>query len=281
MLFNVIKCKFLKDVLNNYFVFFDLFKTRKDLLFEIIKRELKERYVGQFLGTAWFVVNPLLLILLYIFIFTNVFKTRYSFFLRESDYVIFFLSGFIPWMSIQDLMNRSCSIICQNANLVKQVIFPIEVLPIKTALVCMITQIVSFVFTLFYIWWVKDFLLYGCIFMFFLFIIQLFFMIGLSYIISSIGVYVKDIKEVISFFCSLNMFISPIFYSEKMLPAYLEYALYFNPFSYVFWCYQDVLFFNKLEHKFSLIIFVLVSMITFIFGCKLFFKAKIGFADYL
>lgn len=267
-------------VLSSYFNLSNLLRTRKDLLIEITKREMTERYVGQFLGIAWAVINPLLVITVYIFVFSYIFKPRTDLFQSRADYIVFFLAGMIPWLSCQELMNRASMVIVHNANLVKQIVFPVEVLPIKIVLASLITQLISSIFMFSYIWLTQGFLLSHLAFPLLL-LVQFLFMMGISYILSSIGVFFKDIKDIVTFFCSLNIFLSPILYSEEGLPKLLQYVLYSNPFSYLAWSYQDLLYYGHIQHPMAVLIFCIMSLAIFSIGYHVFNNLKAGFGDCL
>src|SRR5271165_5565788 len=102
------------------------------LTWTMAKREITDRHVGQMLGMVWAIGHPLILILVYIFIFGFVFKAKAGVGHElPFNYAIYLLSGLLPWMAINDCMNKSCGLLTGNANLVKQVVFPLEVLPIK------------------------------------------------------------------------------------------------------------------------------------------------------
>ena len=122
---------------------FDLTRHRR-LAWEMAKRDITDRYAGQVAGSLWAIGHPLVMMGIYIFIFAFVFKVRVGG-TRELplDYTAYLLSGLIPWMALQESMMKGSTSITGNASLVKQVVFPIEILPVKGILSSMMTQLIA------------------------------------------------------------------------------------------------------------------------------------------
>jgi lipopolysaccharide transport system permease protein len=246
------------------------------------KREVTQRYVGQVFGTLWAIGHPIALMLVYVFIFAFVFKMRIGG-TRELplNYTTYMLSGLIPWITFQEVMSKSTTVITGDASLVKQVVFPIEVLPVKSVLSALPTQLVATSLLFIYI-----LLTHGIPFLMnvlfpLLFFIQILAMIGTSYLFSAIGVYFRDLKDFVQVYCTIGFFIVPILYLPKMVPKILQPVLYLNPFSYLIWCYQDVFYFGRFEHWWAWIVFSIMSLGVFYFGYRVFRKLKIMFGNVL
>lgn len=258
----------------------------RQLTWEMTKREVSERYAGQVLGILWALGHPILLMALYVFIFAYVFPTRLG---LGSDmprsYVVYILAGLIPWITFAESMNKSATVIVGNAGLVKQVAFPLEVLPVKTVLASVVTQLVATPILLLYALILDPSgLAWTAWLLPVLFALQLLAMIGVAYLLASITVYVRDLREIVQVFTTAGLFLAPILF----LPAWLESAwrpllwvLYLNPFSHLVWCYQDALYFGRLAHPASWVLFTLFSIGTFYGGYRVFRKLKGIFGDLL
>lgn len=258
----------------------------RQLTWEMTKREVSERYAGQVLGILWAVGHPVLLMALYVFIFAYVFPTRLG---LGSDmprsYVVYILAGLIPWITFAESMNKSAAVIVGNAGLVKQVAFPLEVLPVKTVLASAVTQLVATPILLLYALVLDPLGLAWTTWLLpVLFTLQLLAMIGVAYLLASITVYVRDLREIVQVFTTAGLFLAPILF----LPAWLESAsrpllwvLYLNPFSHLVWCYQDALYFGRFAHPASWVLFTLFSIGTFYGGYRVFRKLKGIFGDLL
>jgi lipopolysaccharide transport system permease protein len=120
-----------------------LLTKHRQLTWEMARREISDRYQGQFFGLFWAIGHPLILIAVYVFVFSFVFNIKIGG-TRElpRDYITYLLSGMIPWIAFQESMNKAGTVIINNANLVKQVVFPVEILPVKGVLSTLFTQVI-------------------------------------------------------------------------------------------------------------------------------------------
>ncbi|MCM2313767.1 MAG: ABC transporter permease [Thermoanaerobaculia bacterium] len=259
-----------------------LLTRHRQLAIELARREISERYAGQWFGTFWAIGHPLALILVYIFVFGFVFKTRIGGTTDlPLDYTAYMLSGLIPWLAFQESMGKASTVITANANLVKQVIFPIEVLPIKGVIATLVTQCVFLVMLAVYALATAQTLLWTYLLLPLLLVLQALAMIGVSYSLAAIGAYFRDVKDFVQVFCSVAFFLLPILYLPAAVPSAVRPVLYANPFSYLIWCYQDVLYFGRLEHPWAWCVFVSLSLFVFIVGYRIFRKLKPMFGNVL
>jgi lipopolysaccharide transport system permease protein len=259
-----------------------LLTRHHQLTWEMAKREISDRYAGQIFGTLWAVGHPLILMGIYVFIFAFVFKQKVGG-TRELplDYTVYLLSGLIPWMSFQESMSKSAMVIPANANLVKQVVFPTEILPVKGVIASFLTQIISTIVLIVYVLVSHGSLLWTYMLIPALFAFQLLAMVGVSYIFSSIGVYFRDLKDFIQVFCVMGIFLIPLFYLPSQLPESFQPLLYLNPFSHMIWCYQDIFYFGRFEHPWSWGLYIAGSLCVFYSGYRIFRKLKLMFGNVL
>ena len=259
-----------------------LMTRHRQLTWEMTKREMKDRYAGQAFGSFWTIGHPLILLLFYTFIFTYVFPWRAQGQTGiASDQPIYILSGLIPWLAFQDTMSKSCTVIVSNSNLVKQVIFPIEILPVKGVLTSLATQLIGTIFLICYVLVNYHVLPLTYLLLIYLVIIQAMAMVGISYVFASVGVYFKDLKDFVGLFLTMGIFMAPILYHPGMLPKPAERLLFLNPFSHMVWCYQDACYFGAIQHPWSWFIFAVFSVISFYGGYRVFRKLKIMFGNVL
>ncbi|MBI9034838.1 MAG: ABC transporter permease [Bacteroidales bacterium] len=261
---------------------FSVFRTHSRLIYELTKREIFDRYTGQVFGAVWSLIHPLLLTFIYIFVFGFVFKARVGDSLSMPlDYTSYMLSGFIPWIVFSEVIGKSSTVITTNANIVKQVVFPIEVLPIKNVLASFITQGVFLIIFLIYVLATNHTLAWTYLLIPILFLLQTITLIGLSYLFSAIGVYFRDIKDFVQIFLSVAFFILPILYLPESIPSAVRPILYFNPISYMIWCYQDTLYFGSFMHPWAWFVFGFGSVFIFVLGYRVFRKLKVMFGNVL
>lgn len=128
---------------------------RRELVLELARRDLRDRHAGQTLGVNWAYGYPSLLMVFYTAPFAYAFPARFGGAARIVDYSPSILAGLISWLAFQDVLSRSPLIILQHGSLVKQVAFPVEVLPVKSVLPSTITYVPALLFTIAYCWWQK------------------------------------------------------------------------------------------------------------------------------
>jgi lipopolysaccharide transport system permease protein len=252
------------------------------------KRELKDRYVGQFLGVFWAVLNPLVTMFVYLFIFVLVFRMR----MPETSggaitsgwggsYAMYLLSGLLPWIALQEVMQKGVVAVTSNANLVKQVIFPVEILPLKILWAALLSQLIS----------LGVLLLYGIIrfglpsplilFVPLLLFTQLVFSGGIVLLFSAITPFLRDFKDMVGLFCFVLVYTMPIFYTQDMLPPVVRFVLRFNPLLHMIECWHDVLYRGAFLSPWSWLVFPLFSVVVFVLGCRVFANLKPLFGNVL
>jgi lipopolysaccharide transport system permease protein len=259
-----------------------LLTKHHDLTLEMARREISDRYVGQAFGIVWAVGHPLFMIGVYVFIFAFVFKTKVGGTLdMPLDYTTYILAGLVPWMAFQDSMNKSCSAVTANAGLVKQVVFPLEILPAKGVFASLVSPLVSILILLGYVLITHGGFFLTYLLLPLLIVFQILAMLGVSYAFAAIGAYFRDMKDFVQLFCIAGLYLMPVFYLPEMVPSLFKPVLYLNPFSYMIWCYQDVIYFGRFAHPVAWFVFPLMSFLTFVIGYRLFRKFKNGFGDVL
>lgn len=252
-----------------------LLATHRNLTLEMARRELSERYSGQALGVFWAFFHPIFLIGIYIFLFVVVLRVKIGgTYELPLDYTTYLLAGLVPWLGIQEGLNKSCTAITGSASLVKQVVFPIEVLPVRTVLVSSISVFVSLAVLVGYVLLTHGSLHWTYVLLPVLIAIQLLWVIGLAYVFSAASAFVRDTKDVVQVLTLACMYLLPIFYLPSFVPELFRPILYLNPFSYLIWCYQDVIYFGRFEHPWAWLVSPVLGLAFFGLGYRVFRKVK-------
>jgi lipopolysaccharide transport system permease protein len=253
-----------------------LFYRHRRLTWEMAKSELSERYSGQVLGAFWSVVHPLLQIGLYLFIFAYVFRATLGDALSfPRDYATYILAGLVPWIGLQDSLNRATTAIHANASLVKQVVFPIEILPMKGVVVTTLSQLISLSLLALYLLARYQSLPWTYFLLPVLVATQIAVMTGFSLALSAAGAYFRDLKDIVQVLALGGMYISPVFYLPEKVPSLFEPLIYANPFSYMIWCYQDVIYFGAIRHPAAWLVFFALGFLGLSVGFRAFRRAKL------
>jgi len=258
-----------------------LYKHRR-LVLEMSKRELTDKYVGQALGWTWSILHPIVLMGVYVFVFAVVFKQRIGgtddF---PLDYTAYVLTGLVCWLNMQDSMSRTTASVVSKSELVKQVVFPIEILPIKAVLASLFSMGVTLAVLVTYVLvrfglspWT---LVLGPLAI----ALQMVFLTGIGFLLGSIAVFVRDIKDVVQIFSFAGVYIIPAFYLPSWTPPGFAPFLALNPFSHLIWCFQDAFFYGRIEHPVSWCVTLIMSLGAFFLGHRLFVKLSSLFGNFL
>lgn len=257
-----------------------LFKQR-ELAIEMTRREFSERYAGQMLGVVWGFAHPLIMIGVYLFVFTYVFRPQVDPSAERTTFAVYLLAGLVPWMGLAEALNKGTQAITGNANLVKQVIFPLEVLPTKSVIATFVNQLILLACVMVYaaieaggVPW--TFALAPA-----LFGLQLMQMLGLAMILASLGAFSRDLKDVVQVFCLVNIYLIPVLYFPDWLPGAASWLLYLNPFTYQTLCYQDALYHGHVAHPWAWAAFALMSVGLLGVGYRVFSKLRHYFGNVL
>jgi lipopolysaccharide transport system permease protein len=253
------------------------------LTFELAKRELLDRYAGQLFGSAWAVFHPALTILVFLFLFGEVLKVKLggANLPVSNDFTTYLLSGLLPWLVIQEVMTRGSSLIVSNAPLVKQVAFPLDVLPIKTIpsafVILMVGLGLLMIYTLLFVGplhWTYLLLPY-------LIVLLALLCIGMALLLASLGVFLRDLKDVVQVFAFVGIYVSPIFYTLDTVPGKLRILVLMNPFASTIFTFQDTLFYGAIIHPWAWPISALLSLMIFVVGARVFSSTQHYFGSYL
>ena len=264
-------------------VFKSIWRNR-ELIFQMTKREVLGRYKGSVIGISWSFFNPLFMLSVYTFVFSVVFKSRW----HESDssesktqFAMILFVGLIVLNLFSEVLNRAPSLIISNVNYVKKVVFPIEILPVVAigaalfhTLVSLIVLLGSFLIFNFYLNWTV--LLIPIVLFPLVLLIT-----GLAWILSSIGVFLRDVGQTIGLVTTMVMFLSPVFYPISAVPEKLRPVIMINPPTFIIEQARNILIWGHPPDWLGLSIYTLVAFLVAWVGYACFQKTRKGFADVL
>jgi lipopolysaccharide transport system permease protein len=245
----------------------------RQLTWEMTRREIKDRYAGQVLGSLWAFAHPLLIMGVFVFLYAYVMRVEVPGDL-PLDYTAYLLAGVIPWMACAEVMGKGVVALTSSSNLVKQVVFPLEVLPLKGVLAALFTQLVSMGLLTAYILLRFHMLPWSFALLPLLLVLQGAFLLGVSCILAAVGPYFRDLKDFVQVYTLIGVYLAPVVYLPAMVPAIFRPLLYLNPFSYLIWCYQDACFFGRFQHPKAWVAMCLLSLVTVVLGYRVFRSLK-------
>lgn len=255
-------------------VFKNLYNYR-ELLKTNVKKEIRGKYKNSFLGVLWSFLNPLLQIAVYAIVFPLILKNT------QENYVIFLCCGLIPWTFFSTAISRSSFTMVENGNILKKVYFPREILPISVvtseAVNFLISTIIILAFVLFSgLGITKYVLLYPIVFL-----AQYLLLLAISFVVSSICVYVRDLQHFIGIFLQLLFYATPIVYAADTIPTEFAWILKLNPMTYVINGYRDIFYNQTMPDVTSLLILIGTVIVAIVVGYIIFNKLQKGFAEEL
>jgi len=259
-----------------------LLRHRRALLGEMVRRELTQQYAGQVLGAFWAVGHPLVQIGVYVFLFAVVFNTKIGgTYELPLDYTTYLLSGLLPWIGFQQSLSLTSTAISSNASLVKQVVFPIEILPLKSVISSVVPQLIGTVGLVIYVFATHGTPPLTYLLLPALIACQCAAMAGIGFLLAACGAFLRDLKDIVQVLALINAYLVPIFYLPSWVPALFRPVIYLNPFSYMIWCYQDALYFGRFEHPAAWPVFGIGAFLLFGFGYRAFRRLKPSFGNVL
>lgn len=256
------------NIINNLYNYRELIKTS-------IKKDIGGKYKHSFLGVLWSFINPLLQIAVYAIIFPLIMKNDIP------NYTVFMVCGLIPWNYFSTVINRASFTIVENANIIKKVYFPREILPFSLVtsetINFFISTIIIIGFTLANgMGLTKYVLLYPLVLL-----VQYVLLLGISLIVSSVTVYFRDLQHFIGVLLQLFFYATPIVYAVETIPEGLRWILKLNPMTYIINGFRDIFYYQKMPDIKMLGIALILGILLCILGYLIFSKLQKKFAEEL
>ncbi len=245
----------------------------KELLKSNIKKEIRGKYKGSFLGVLWSFVNPLLTVLVYAIVFPFILKST------QDNYVTFLIIGILPWNYFVTSINQGTTTVLLNGGIIKKVYFPREILPISI----IGSNLVNFLISCFIIFLFLMFsgigLSWYILFLPLIILTQTILQMGIVFITSAVNVYIRDAEYIINFILNLLFYATPILYSSSLFPPRFAWLLNLNPMTVIINSYRDILYYQNLPRLKSLLIVLLMATILLFIAIKIFKHLEKGFAE--
>lgn len=262
---------------------FTSFWRNRHLIWQMVRREIAARYRGSIIGLAWSFINPLLMLAVYTFVFSVVFKARWGTGENESQaqFAIILFVGLIVFGLFAETVNRAPRQIISNANYVKKVVFPLEILSLVSLGAVLFHSMISLLVLLLAQLIINQSIPWTAVLFPLVLLPLIFTSLGAAWFLAALGVYVRDIGQITTVFTTVLMFLSAIFYPVSALPERYQVWLRLNPLVLIISESRKVLIFGSLPDWFWLGIALLMGLAIAFSGFWWFQKARKGFADVL
>jgi lipopolysaccharide transport system permease protein len=253
--------------------------SRAELIFSFAKRELLARYKGSVLGIAWAVLTPVVMIAIFTFIFAGIFGARFGANNSHWDYALYLFCGLLPWTMFQESLQQSTNTIVVHSNLVKRVVFPLETLPAAQVFAALGNQLFATIALLIATVIIRQRLELTALWLPVLLIPQLLFALGASWLIASLGVFLRDITQGITLLLMAWMYLTPIIYPESIVPDRFRPVMNANPFTALIRSYRRIFLEGAAPDWSGLLYFTALALAIFVFGYWWFARTRKSFAD--
>jgi ABC-2 type transport system permease protein len=256
--------------------------NRRWLAIYFVQRQLSQSTKGSFLGFSWLILTPLIMILLYTLIFSEIIGLRFREVDSVGNYGLYLYCGLIPFMAFGDALNQSVASIKTNATLVQKVVFPLEVLPFSTAMTAFITQFFGLAALSVITLVIEGTLRWTMVLLPLIMVPQLLFILGLAYFMSVVGTYMPDFRETLRAIVRAAFFFTPIIWPAEL--AYergLGFVVDYNPLAFIVEAYRNFMLDGVIPDVMPFVYFSLFAGALFLAGFLLFVRTKRQFADVL
>jgi lipopolysaccharide transport system permease protein len=256
----------------------------RQLIRQMTKREVIGRYKGSVMGLAWSFFNPIFMLMVYTFVFSEVFKSRWGNIgdtESKTQFAVVLFVGMIILSLFSEAINRAPRVIVSNANYVKKVIFPLEILPVVAMGAALFHSFISLVVLASALVIFNGYLHWTALFLPFVILPLVILTLGFSWILASLGVFIHDVAQSVSMLTGILMFLSPVFYPVSAVPESFRVYLMANPLTFIIEQSREVLIWGHLPNWLGLGVYTFGATIVAWLGFAWFQKTRKGFADVL
>jgi ABC-type polysaccharide/polyol phosphate export permease len=245
----------------------------KNLVYNLVSRDLKVKYKGSILGFFWSLLNPLIMLIVYTIAFKYIIR------IRVEDFPLFFLCGFLPWTFLSLSLSMAVSSIKDNANLVKKVYFPREILPLSIVLSNLVQFLLTFVILIPALLLFKIHLGFPLLFLPLIILFQLVFTLGLAFILAAMNVFFSDVRHLLEIFLQIWFWLTPIIYPVSLVPERFQSLYRLNPAVLFVESYRNALLYNKGLSLINLLSLFLIGILFLLLGQFIFSSYNRKFAE--
>lgn len=258
-------------------------KRHLQLVFQLTKRQILQRFKGSILGVAWVFITPILMLSVYTFVFKSVLKAKWpgNEDANNIEFALQIFSGLLVFNLFAEVLSRAAVLVTEQPNMVKKIIFPLPVLAWVNVLSAFFFAFVSLIVLIIAAFFMRMELSVHLLSVPLVFLMCMPLLLGLSWGLSALGVYLRDLTQIVTLILMPLMFLSPIFYPVSALPDAVQKFMLINPLVVPIETLRDAVMFGQWPQWLGLAIYMFVSVVVMLFGAAGFHKLKRGFADVL
>jgi len=262
--------------------FLDPFRVileNRRLIGSMARRDILARYRGSFGDIFWTILNPLLLMATYFFVFGVVLRTRFGADRSSTGFALYFLAGMLPWLAFSEPVGRSAQVILEHRNFVKKLIFPLDTLPVNQVAAGLVSETFAAILFLVALFVIRGSLAPSVAWLPLLLVPQVLFTLGVCWFLAALGVFMRDLVQIMGFVLTLWFFVTPICYPEASLPAGALSVLGKNPIFVLVRGYRAILLEGHAPELLPLVKLWIAAAAVFLLGHAWFSRLRKTFAD--
>ncbi len=254
---------------------------RRSLLFQLVRRDFEQRFVGSAMGWIWGLIHPLVLLLSWTFVFQICLRQTVPEGEVTTNYPLFLFAGMLPWLLFSETMQRSASSLLEHANLITKTVFPSEIIPVSVFLSSLVTHLLAVALMVAAAGvWLNQISIFLLLLPLYIAVIGLL-SVGLGWIVACLHVFLRDTAQVLSVILTFWFWMTPIFIAPQSFPHQARFLLVANPLYYIVRSYRAVLLSSSLPDPRDFAIAAVYGAAAFLIGGLFFRHMKRGFADVL
>lgn len=252
------------------------------LLKQLVRREILQRFRSSWLGIGWVILTPLAMLTVYTFVFRSVLKAKWPGAENsDSEFALQIFSGLLIFSLFSEIVGRAPNLITEQPNLVKKVIFPLQILPWMTLLAALFNALISILVLLCGILLMRGHISIHILAVPVVIACFIPLLLGLSWFLSALGVYIRDTHNIIGLVLTPMLFLSPIFYPASALPENAQFIMQLNPLTFIIESLRASMLNQQWPSISGLLSYSVISVTIAVIGAWCFHKSRKGFADVL
>lgn len=253
----------------------EIYKYRQ-MVFSLVRKDLRGRYKGSVLGFLWTFINPLLQLCIYTIVFSTIMR------MGIDKFYIFLFVALVPWLFFSSCLQSGATVVVNNQDLVKKIYFPRIVLPISYVTSSFVNMLLSFVV----VFAVLIFSGFGINFVAVLYLplvmlVEYILSLGITLISSACTVYLRDLEHILGIVGMAWMYLTPVVYPPELVPEKYQLLFHLNPMTPLIEAYRDILYYKKVPQLETLILATVLGIVIVVIGSFLFNKLQKGFIEEL
>ena len=248
----------------------------REMLFSLVRKDLRGRYKGSVLGFLWTFINPLMQLLVYTFVFTVILPSQVE------HYSLYLFVALIPWIFFSSSMTGGAGSIVAQKDLVKKIYFPREIIPISYVTSCFVNMLLCFLIIFAVMLFTgAPFNPLALLCLPVIMIVEYLLALGIAMLAAAVTVYFRDLEHILGIVSMIWMYLTPILYPETLVPEKWQALYHINPMTSIITAYRDVLYWGVMPQLATLLEAVLLGILFLLLGLLSFSKLKKGFAEEL